>query len=116
MLGIFLGIIAIIYFLTQINLTNYGLDAGLTADLIAVFPGLFVTILGLLAVGFDRGNGLIVGGFAVAGIGMAILWGEMYTAAIIDDVVLAGMSLAQLQAITIIVSALIGGAAYASQR
>jgi hypothetical protein len=101
-------------------LVNYGstisVSAILGSNVIVVLPGLLITFLGIIAVVEAQGGLGVVGCFALMGVGLAILLGEMYTVGVIDDVLLAGATLVQLQAITIIISLLMGGVAYVSRR
>lgn len=92
------------------------LPVALGEYLFAVLPGLFMTIFGMYLVATRGRDPAMVAGFGLVGFGLAILFGEMYAAAIINDTLLAGATLIQLQAITIIVSILMGGVAYAAKR
>ena len=100
-------------------LVNYGstisVSAILGSNVIVVLPGLLITFLGIIAVVEAQGGLGVVGCFALMGVGLAILLWEMYTVGIIDDVLLAGATLVQLQAIIIIISLLMGGVAYVSR-
>jgi hypothetical protein len=114
-LAIFMAVM-VIYLFFQMGWANtLNLESGIGASLIAVFPGLFVTILGFVTIGSQFRSPLVVGGFGAVGIGLAVLFGEMYDANIIDSTLLAGATMAQLEVITIIVSLLMGGVAYASR-
>jgi hypothetical protein len=110
-----ISIIADAWYLTNADFSGaLGLDPSIGADLATIFPGLLITIIGLVSA--TRGGPLAVGGFSAAGIGLAVLFGEMYVAGIIDDTLLGGASLIQLQTLTIIVAALMGGVAYSVSR
>ena len=116
LLAVFISIMCIIIFLVMVPASTFGLDSGLLGNIIAVLPGLLIGIIGIIGIGESHGSALIVGGFGAAGLGLAVLMGEMYSAGIINDVVLAGMTLGQLETITVILSLVMGGVAYSMRR
>jgi hypothetical protein len=116
-IGLFLvavSLLAIFAYLTGGYAADLGFNAAIGTNLTAIFPGLFVTILGLVSVA--RGGPLAIGGFGAIGIGLAVLFGEMYTVGIITSGILAGATIVQVQTITIVVALLMGGVAYATQK
>jgi hypothetical protein len=114
-LGVFMVILVIYFFFQMGYATPLGLDASIDDSLIAVFPGLFVTIIGLVAI-TRLNTPLIIGAFGAVGIGLAVLMNEMYDAAIVTDIMLGGTTIAQIQTLVIILSLLMGGVAYNSRR
>jgi hypothetical protein len=104
-----------IYFFTAGYATSLGISPTIGASLLAVLPGLFVVVIGTLFIAGLAGKQFAVIGFGAWGIGLSVLFQEMFDAGIIDATLLAGASIAQLQTITIIVSIVMGGVAYASQ-
>ena len=112
MIAVFMIIVVFILFFQGGYADGFGLSATIDDDLLAVLPGLFVSIIGIIAVSQAKGSPLIIGGFGAVGIGLAVLLSEAYTAGIFA---LTGtVTLAQLETITIIVSIILGGVAYAS--
>jgi len=116
MIAVFMALIVLILFFAGGYATTLGLSVTISEDLIAVFPGLFIFIIGIASISQTMGNPLVVGGFGTIGIGLAFLIQEMYDAAIISDVMLAGATIAQLEILVIIVSIMMGGVAYASSK
>ena len=104
-------ILVLFYFLNSSYASGLGFDSSIATNLGAVFPGLFITILSLIAI--SRGSALAIGGFGAAGIGFAILLGELYTVGTIDDTILSGATLAQVQTLTIVIGIVMGGVSYA---
>jgi hypothetical protein len=103
-----------IYFFTGGFATGLGISPSIGADLLAVLPGLFIVVIGTLFIAGLAGRQFAVIGFGAWGIGLSILFQEMFDAGIIDASLLAGASIAQLQTITIIVSIVMGGVAYSA--
>lgn len=114
-LAIFLAVLVIYFFFSMGYADSLNLDPSIGANLIAVFPGLFVTIIGLITIGSQSSSPLMVGGFGATGVGLAVLLNEMYEIGVLDSAVLGGASMAQVEAITIVVSLLMGGAVYATK-
>ena len=114
-LAIFLAVLVIYFFFSMGYADSLNLDPSIGANLIAVFPGLFVTIIGLITIGSQSSSPLMVGGFGAAGVGLAVLLDEMYDIGVLNAAVLGGASMAQVEAITIVVSLLMGGAVYATR-
>ena len=87
------------------------LDPDMTGTLIGVFPGLAVTIVGMLTLATQKLEIYAIPGFGAIGIGLAILLHEMNSLGIIvDDFISSGYSLLELQALVIIIGILMGGA------
>ena len=114
--AIFSAVIIIYIFFAFGYADSLGLEATIDDSLVAVLPGLFVTLIGLVTIGAAFSHPLVIGGFGAVGIGLAVLFDEMYDAAIINSTLLAGATMTQVEVITIVVSLLMGGVAYASQR
>jgi hypothetical protein len=115
-LAIFMAVMVIYLFFQMGWASNLNLDPALGDVLIAVFPGLFVTIIGLVAIGSQSSSPLMIGGFGATGIGIAVLLDEMYDIGVLNGAVLGGATMAQVEAITIVVSLLMGSAVYATRR
>jgi hypothetical protein len=103
-----------IYFFTGGYAAGLGISPTIGSDLMAVLPGLFIVVIGTLFIAGLAGRQFAVIGFGAWGIGLSILFQEMFDAGIIDASLLAGASIAQLQTITIIVSIVMGGVAYSA--
>lgn len=116
MIAVFMTIIVIVLFFAGGYAADFGLSATIGDDLLAVLPGLFVSIIGIIAVSQASDSPLIIGGFAAIGIGLAVLLSEAYTAGIIIDAMLGGATIAQYETIVIIVGLLLGSVAYVSGR
>jgi len=112
MIAVFMTIIVIILFFAGGYASDFGLSATIANDLLAVLPGLFVSIIGIIAVSQAKGSPLIIGGFGAVGIGLAVLLSEAYTAEIIVDAMLGGATIAQCEIITIILGLVLGAVAY----
>ena len=106
------SLVVLFVYLNQ-NGTLIKLEATVPGYIVAVFPGLLITILSILAINqLGSHNPLSVGGFGATGIGLAILLGEMHTQSIISNSTLLPYTLAQVQSITIIGAILLGAVAY----
>lgn len=116
MIAVFVILFVFILFFAGGYAADFGLSATISDDLIAVLPGLFVSIIGIIAVSQTTNSPLIIGGFGVVGIGMAVLLSEAYTAGIIVDAMLGGATIAQCEVIIIILGLMLGAVAYAGSR
>jgi len=116
MIAVFMIIVVFILFFQGGYADGFGLSATIDDDLLAVLPGLFVSIIGIIAVSQAKGSPLIIGGFGAVGVGLAVLLSEAHAAGIFTDAMIGGATLAQLEVITIIVSILLGSGVYASSR
>ena len=105
-----------IYFFTSGMGATFGLDADVGADLLAVLPGLFIAIIGIVFVAGTGGQSFAVIGFGAMGVGLAILLQEMYDANIIVDAMLGGATIAQYETIMIILGLIMGTVAYVGRR
>ena len=105
-----------IYFFTSGMGATFGLDADVGADLLAVLPGLFIAIIGVVFIAGIGGQPFAIIGFGAMGVGLAILLQEMYDAGIIVDVMLGGATLAQYETIIIILGLIFGAVAFISRR
>jgi hypothetical protein len=116
-LGLLVAIVAvlcIIIFLVFVPPASLGLDSGLLTSILAVLPGLIITVVGILGIGRD--DALVIGGYGAAGLGIAILMGELYTASIINDTMLSGATLGGLEALIVVLSLVMGAVAYQAKR
>jgi hypothetical protein len=116
MIAVFMIIIVIILFFAGGYASGFGLSATISDDLLAVFPGLFVSIISIIAISQTTDSPLIIGGFSAVGIGLAILLSEAYTAGIIVDAMLGGATIAQYETIMIILGLIMGTVAYVGRR
>ena len=105
-----------IYFFTSGMGVSFGLAADVGADLLAVLPGLFIAIIGVVFIAGVGGQPFAIIGFGAVGVGLAILLQEMYDAGIIVDVMLGGATLAQYETIIIILGLIFGAVAFISRR
>jgi len=112
MIAVFMIIVVFILFFQGGYADALGLSSTIGDELIAVFPGLFVTIIGIIAISKSGGSPLIIGGFGAVGIGLAVLLSEAYTAEIIVDAMLGGATIAQCEIIIIILGLVLGAVAY----
>lgn len=99
--------IAIFAFLSNFG-DDIGLDPDVGPDLIMVFPGIFVTVLGFV-VAVKLGGIFVLPGFGSIGIGLAVLLEELHTGGFVTPNIMAGMTVGQLQVWLIVVGLLIGG-------
>ena len=105
-----------IYFFTSGMGATFGLDADMGADLLAVLPGLFICLIGIIFMAGIAGQPFAIIGFGAIGVGLAILLQEMYDASIIVDAMLGGATIAQYETITVILGLIMGAVAYAGRR
>ena len=105
-MGIFGAIIIVSIFFMRDYASTLGLSSTIGLYLVNVLPSSLTMILGMIAVASaKRENSLVIGGVICVGIGGAMLLGELNTIGLIT----AGSSLAQIQALVIVCSVIIGG-------
>jgi len=90
-----------------------GLSPTIDSDYITLVPGLFIFIIGAGATWTVRGVYQFAS-MSCVGIGVAILIGDMHTLGLVTEELLAGLTLAQLQLWTIVISGIAGGIIVAS--
>ena len=101
-----------IYFFTAGYATSLGIDAALGTNLLAVLPGLLISIVGVLFISGMRGSFSVIG-FGALSVGLATLLQGMYDGGIVVDAMLGGATLIQYQTIIVIMGLVLGGVVYA---
>ena len=86
---------------------SVGLEADSFTDFLLIMPGLFFFALGILIIG--RMGGLFaLPGFTIVGIGMAVLFEEMYDLGIVNDSMISNLAIGEFQMLVIAVAFLVG--------
>jgi len=116
MMGVTVALVAIIVYLTQGYATSLNIDDSIGSGLATVFPGMLITVMGILAIRQTENSPMSIGSYGAVGIGLVVLLGELYTASIITEDILDPATITQVQTLVMVVMLLIGGFVSARRR
>lgn len=106
-----LGTVVSLYYVFT-TMTIPEIPASLGATFGTILPGLLITGVAIIEAALVRSGPGAMGAFCVTGVGLAILLSELDTAGVINAAMLAPATLAQVQALIIILGLVMGIVAY----
>lgn len=96
---------------------DLGFDSEFVTDLISLLPGLFLFIVGAFVLMYQGTGPYAIPGFGILGVGLCLLMGYMNDAGIlVPSMLVAGMTLAQVQLGVLVFCILIGAVVAAGGR
>lgn len=90
------------------------IPATLGATFGTILPGLLVTGVAIAEAAWSRRGAAAMGGYCITGVGLALLLFELDTAGVLNAVMLAPATLAQVQVLVIVLGFVMGVVAYRS--